>query len=141
MNKCLKCGKTFEFQYLLKKHENRKRACDTINNIESIYKDKINRINNDILLKTNNSKNKCEFCNIKLSNKSSLIRHIKYTCNIKQLLENEIDKLIEEKKQLLEQQKRIIYKDKNIETLQNQISELQKNQIITTVEVNNINNS
>ena len=43
---CNKCNKDFDFKYLLKKHQNRKTACNTEENINNVHKNKIEIIKN-----------------------------------------------------------------------------------------------
>ncbi len=51
-NKCNKCGKEFEYKYQLVKHENRKFSCETTDNINSVYENKIKVIDSEIDKKT-----------------------------------------------------------------------------------------
>ena len=90
-NECNKCGKLFKYQYLLKRHITSKIKCDTNENINKIYNDKIKEIDdtiNKLYTTSINSKNNCFYCNNKYSTKSSLMRHIN-SCKTKQKLINE----------------------------------------------------
>lgn len=44
---CDKCGKDFNYLYLLIKHQNKKKTCETIENITLVYDNKIKMIEND----------------------------------------------------------------------------------------------
>ena len=150
MYSCIKCGQNFEFNSLLQRHLSKKRNCDTIENINKNFDTKINEIDNEIKLKIELSienKNTCEFCNMKLKNKGNTIRHINNTCDMKKYIDLKRSEIINQKNKLIDDKKNKD-RDKNIETLQNQIAELQKNQIIPvhqtinqTINNNNIQNN
>jgi len=104
MHKCNKCGKDFEYNYLLKKHQNRKFTCETSDNIELVYDNKIRDIENEINIKTELSLeegNKCMFCDLSFSTKTSTSRHIKRFCKIKKELLLHIDKIKEDKVKIM----------------------------------------
>jgi len=127
---CNKCNKDFNFKYLLKKHENRKTACNTIENINIVHNDKIENIKNEINNKIDESlkiKNKCLFCDNIFFNKSNLIKHINNICLEKKKLEESMsnienikNKFIEENKKLSEQK----IKDDEIKSLREMIIKL-----------------
>ena len=132
--KCSKCNKEFKFKSILDKHINRKTPCDKIvntncnDNIE-IYR-QYNIINSKInKLTKKSSKNKCEFCNSTLANRSNLLKHIDNNCKEKKILIIERDKL-KFAYDLLKQNKNIIITTQN------------KSQIINnTNNTNNITNN
>lgn len=145
MIQCEKCGKDFKYKYLLNKHENRKFTCNTIENIEENYEEKIKDIENEINIKTQLSMEKetiCLFCNKPQSFKNNTYRHIKKYCKVKRELDNELNKLKEDKVELLNKQE-IKIKDEEIKLRDEKIKELEnklksKSNIHTTINNNNI---
>jgi len=112
---CNKCGKDFEYNSHLKRHQSLKRSCDTINNITLNYNKKIKDIDDNIknLSKNSLENNKCLFCKKCFSNKANTQRHITTYCVSKQELDNNKNKLIDEKNKLLEDKNKILDQDKN----------------------------
>ncbi len=143
---CDKCGKKFEYQYLLKKHQNRKTLCNSINNINDIYDNKILNIEIEINKKTNESlKNglKCLFCNNKFSTKTNTLRHIKENCSIKKELENEILNIKNNKNKIIEDNTKIVEK-KEMDELKEMMLKLLESKTSQNIIVNNnkvINNN
>ena len=80
MLNCDKCGMIFKYNYLLKRHEERKTPCDINNNIEISFDKQIKNIEKEIEIKTKESIKlikKCAFCDIPQSNKPNILRHQK----------------------------------------------------------------
>ena len=48
MHSCIRCGKMFKYKYLLARHNNNKKICNTDNKNLNILNCKIETINNDI---------------------------------------------------------------------------------------------
>lgn len=107
MIECNKCYKLFKHNYLLEKHNQRKKSCNkpelAIRNLTLRIEEQDNNINNleNLSIK---SKKICNFCNQKFTSKYNLARHVKYRCEIKkQLVEDKtkyIDILILKKDEL-----------------------------------------
>jgi hypothetical protein len=102
---CPKCKKEFDYNYLLLRHLNKKKPCNTKNNLLTTVTNKIetieNQINENERLSLNNLSFTCNFCNNNYNNKSNLRRHIKSYCDVKKELINSREKLINEKQLLL----------------------------------------
>jgi hypothetical protein len=134
MVQCEKCGKDFKFRYLLLKHQNRKKTCETLDNIKVVYDDKIKNFNDkikdiedEIKIKTNKSLKKitkCMFCNNPQSNRANMLRHFRKYCNVKKQLLEDINKLNEDKNKLLNKQE-IKIKDEEIKIRDEKIKELE----------------
>ena len=133
--KCSKCNKEFKFKSILDKHINRKTPCDKIVNTDSndnieIYR-QYNIINNKInKLTKKSSKNKCEFCNSTLANRSNLLKHIDNNCKEKKILIIERDKL-KFAYDLLKQNKNLINTTQNKSQIINNTNNITNNINIT----------
>ena len=125
MHKCEKCNKEFEFNYLLTRHHNSIRKCDTPKKLNNVLNDKIKEfddkitnidnqielIENEIQQKTEQSIKKiniCMICKNTFLNKTNMMRHINDTCPSKKnlltkkdILNNEKNKLIDEKTKMI----------------------------------------
>ena len=133
MRKCEKCGKEFEYSYLLIKHQTRKRNCATIENINKNYDIKLKIINNIISSKTEESlniKTKCLFCEKVFFNRANTSRHILHNCIEKQKLIDDKTKIEEEKNKLLQDnhnQQQLQQKNDEIKELRETVAKLIKN--------------
>ena len=106
MYQCEKCGKDFEYKYLLTKHQNRKFSCETTDNIDSVFEDKIKIIENEIESKTKISLQKkdiCMLCETPLSMKTNIKRHINQFCKAKKQLMSNIENIREDKVKFIQQ--------------------------------------
>ncbi len=113
---CEKCKKDFNKKYLLVRHQNRKKPCDNIDNININYDKQIQDKNNLIeqtLQKSLETKTLCLFCNSILINKGNLTRHINTFCKVKKEMVQDINKIIEEKNKLIEQKNKQLEIDDN----------------------------
>jgi hypothetical protein len=138
MYQCDKCGKEFKYKYLYKNHENRKYDCNSIDNIDNIYNNKINLIQDEIKIKTElsiNKKDLCYFCNLTLSINTNIKRHINEYCKVKKILVDNIEKIKNEKLNLIHQQQINKLKEEN-----NILKNNNSNNTINNITINNINN-
>ena len=85
MTTCKKCCKYFNYNYMLVRHNNNKRDCQTEKNIIRNCNDRINKIDNKINEITIKSlkKIRCLFCDKNFSTRSNLLSHINNVCPIK----------------------------------------------------------
>jgi hypothetical protein len=159
MNKCDKCGKEFQYNSLLIRHQLCKNTCDTIENINNNYDKKINDINNNIntiVLKSLETKESCLFCNKTFLNKGNLSRHINKSCEEKKELLNEQNIILDEKNKLIEHKNKLIKeqedqekerkRDEEFKTLKNMMMELLEKQATQPIQAqqnitNNITNN
>ena len=145
MYNCEKCGKYFIYCYLLKKHQNRKTPCDTIENITDNYNENISNKEKEIKLKIEESVDNliCSFCNKIQTNKSNTIKHIKNFCKESRYIYNLIDNMKNEKEKLIYKTKiktheeEIKIRDEEIKALKNELNNKNNNNIT----INNINNN
>jgi hypothetical protein len=137
---CDKCGKVFQYKYLLERHKNKKNPCETMENINSVYDKKIKAIKDEIIMKTKKSMEKekmCFFCNNKQSHKNNTYRHIKKHCKVKKELELEIEKITENKNKLINNRELNLLREENKLLKMNKTENVTKNITIN----NNINNN
>ena len=85
MNTCNLCNKTFKFNYLLLKHQNRKNSCVLNNNgdvaiAKKHYDYQVNKI---YKLNAKTTDTVCGYCKKTFATKYNLTKHINNTCNIK----------------------------------------------------------
>ena len=168
MYKCNKCSKEFIYNYLLQRHNKKKKSCISIldeqdaHNIKDIetkllnLDNKLLDINNQISYIENNNNDKidnslnmirCLFCDKNFSSKSNLMRHIKIYCLIykkiideKNLLEINKNNIIEDKKKLLEE-KLNRKRDEEIKQLRKDMLKLLKKKATNINITNNTNNN
>lgn len=145
---CNKCNKDFDFKYLLKKHENRKTACNTKENIIIVHNNKIENIKKNINMKLQKSleiKKKCLFCDNDFLNKSNLIKHINNVCLEKKRLEDLIKNIENDKNKFIEENNKIFeqkIKDDEVKSLREMVMKLidkQTNANTQNIVVNNNN--
>jgi hypothetical protein len=102
---CDKCDKGFNFNYLLKRHQNGKKPCIRDESLIIKYDNKINNIDSKILELTEQSiktKKTCMFCNKNFNNKNNVERHIFSSCIIKKEMIINKNNIIKEKEKLVE---------------------------------------
>ena len=97
MTTCDKCCKYFEYEYLLIRHNNNKKDCKTIKNINKNCENRINKIDSKIKYLTNKSLEKiyCLFCEKSFSTKGNLSNHIRDTCSVKKSMEKDKNLILE----------------------------------------------
>lgn len=140
---CSKCNKEFAYNYLLLKHQNRKKSCVSINNNESI--------NNNDIINNNESINTNEFINNNESTKEKDIDnldnpinnnpsiHSEYSDN-NQSIDESVDEFVDDniKKKIKEgniikkierNEKNITKIDKKIKIIENKLNLHMKNSI------------
>lgn len=144
---CKKCDKTFAYEYLLLRHNNRKRPCkkkimidqiiDNTNIIEriKILEENINKIFEESL----NDESICKYCNKKFDIKGNLKRHMNISCVERKKLNIEKEELYKEKDEL-EKEKEIIKKYINNTLNNNSSSSTINNNINSNNNLNNSNN-
>jgi len=125
MYKCEKCYIEFKYKYLLERHKNNKKPCDTRKKIDRIFDDNINKIKDDTnnitvdienlddkinkiddkirkkINESNKTEIKCSFCEKNFISKRNMTRHLEEICHIKKKLMYEKNKFIQEKNDLL----------------------------------------
>ncbi len=130
--KCEKCKMEFKYNYLLTRHQNNKKPCDSDKRINNMYNKTINlneksietciksikkidveiyNINLKIKKTTDDSlkiKNKCLFCKKEFINKGNTLRHLNSICTGKNKLVEKKGRLIEEKERLIEERDKLI---------------------------------
>jgi hypothetical protein len=96
---CEKCGKIFEYKYLLNRHLLNKIICNTSSKINKIYNEKINNIDDKIKkidIETLDSQTKCGYCNSIFMNINNLKKHMQL-CIHRQTLYNNKSNLLNER--------------------------------------------
>jgi hypothetical protein len=162
---CSKCQKEFKYNYLLIRHNNRKKSCLIENNIiEPIVDDnnieknicennsakqidkeirntdkELKQIDRklDFNLKISLKNNKCNFCEKEYSKKYNLLRHIKDFCVCVKELNDKKNKLLEHKNFLFEKRENIDSK-LEINELRHMVAKLLKKKS-TSINITNNN--
>ena len=85
MNTCNLCNKTFKFNYLLLKHQNRKNSCvpDNNGNVDAAKKHYDYQVNKIYKLNIKTTDTMCGYCNKTFTTKSNLTKHINKICKEK----------------------------------------------------------
>ena len=85
MNTCNLCNKTFKFNYLLLKHQNRKNSCILNNNgdLKIAKKHYDYQVNKIYKLNKKTTDTMCGYCKKTFATKFNVLKHISNTCNIK----------------------------------------------------------
>ena len=144
MYECNKCGKEFKYKYLLKNHNNRKFSCETQDNIDNVFENKIKNIENEIEKNTKLSLEKkdfCFLCNTSLSIKTNIKRHINQYCKIKKKLLEDIEKIKADKINILQKQEIKELREKNLLLKNNKNNSVNNITINNTINNNTINNN
>jgi hypothetical protein len=164
MAKCEKCGKEFDYNYLLERHLNNKKSCEinkndthkkykiSKNNIQkNITKfqreiDNINNSINELTRQSLESKTKCKFCNKIFANKNNIERHILNSCNSRKYMLDDINNyndkinILREEIIELEAKEKTENLEQKIKILENTVKNL-VNKNNTSNTTNNINNT
>ena len=96
MNTCNLCNKTFEFNYLLERHQNRKKLCanNGINGDISVAKRKYNyQVSKINKLNAKTTETMCGYCDKTFTSKSNLNKHMNNNCRNKINLEEKKNEL------------------------------------------------
>ena len=96
MNTCNLCNKTFEFNYLLERHQNRKKSCangginGNIDTAKRKYDYQVNKINK---LNAKTTDKMCGYCDKIFTSKSNLNKHMNNNCRNKTSIEKKKNEL------------------------------------------------
>ena len=132
---CKNCDRTFVYEYLLLRHNKRKRPCKKKIEIDQIIdntniEERIKKLEENIdriFTESLNDELICKYCNKKFDFKGNLKRHMNISCSERKKLYKEKEELYKEKEEL--------YKEKEI------IKKYINNTINNTNNANNANNA